>query len=127
MTPEQKAWLAALRSGTYKQIEGKLRDNDGYCCLGVACELHDATKWEEGAGGWEYWPEDPTRAIEDDGERIDEDMGVVELSPSLLEWLGLTDEGHRILASMNDNGKSFSQIADTVEKNQARFFRGALT
>ena len=135
MTPEQKAWLAALRSGTYKQTIGTLRRDDGYCCLGVACELHDPTKWELTTcpkEGWEYWSEDPTRVIEDDGEygsseQIDPDKGVVELSPYMLEWLGLTDEGHRLLASMNDNGKSFEHIADVVEKNAARFFRGILT
>lgn len=33
------AWLAALRSGKYKQVFGALADADGFCCLGVACEV----------------------------------------------------------------------------------------
>jgi len=39
-TDLQKNWLAALRSGKYKQGTGFLRDkNDGYCCLGVLCDV----------------------------------------------------------------------------------------
>lgn len=35
-----KKWVAALRSGTYKQGRLKLRDReDNYCCLGVLCDL----------------------------------------------------------------------------------------
>jgi hypothetical protein len=32
-------WVAALRSGKYRQGTGRLRTKDGgYCCLGVLCE-----------------------------------------------------------------------------------------
>jgi len=39
-------WVKALRSGKYKQTRGVLQDQDGYCCLGVACEvlIPDRTK-----------------------------------------------------------------------------------
>jgi len=38
----KKRWVAALRSGTYKQGTGQLKDvtNDTFCCLGVLCELY---------------------------------------------------------------------------------------
>lgn len=32
-------WIAALRSHQYPQIKGNLRTIDGYCCLGVLCDL----------------------------------------------------------------------------------------
>lgn len=32
-------WIAALRSGAYKQGKGRLRRGDSYCCLGVLCEV----------------------------------------------------------------------------------------
>lgn len=31
-------WIAALRSGKYKQTRGRLQDGDGFCCLGVLCD-----------------------------------------------------------------------------------------
>lgn len=40
MNPEiKKRWTDALRSGNYKQTKGRLRDRQGYCCLGVLCEI----------------------------------------------------------------------------------------
>ena len=38
--------IPALRSGDYQQTNGRLRDQFGFCCLGVICDLVDATKWE---------------------------------------------------------------------------------
>lgn len=42
MNPEIKQrWVAALRSGEYKQAHHKLADaHGGYCCLGVLCDLY---------------------------------------------------------------------------------------
>lgn len=32
-------WINALRSGEYKQANGALQNEYGYCCLGVLCEI----------------------------------------------------------------------------------------
>lgn len=42
----KRKWLAALRSGKYKQTTGALYDstNDGFCCLGVLCHIEGADK-----------------------------------------------------------------------------------
>ena len=32
-------WTNALRSGEFKQTKNRLQDENGYCCLGVACKL----------------------------------------------------------------------------------------
>jgi hypothetical protein len=48
MTARQKQnltkWIAALRSGEYKQGKNALCSNDEYCCLGVACEIKGKLK-----------------------------------------------------------------------------------
>src|SRR5688572_17403992 len=45
----KEKWVKALRSGEFKQGEGKLHDsdNDTYCCLGVLCKIQGAqfTEW----------------------------------------------------------------------------------
>jgi hypothetical protein len=33
-------WIEELRSGNYVQGKFKLKSNEGYCCLGVLCELY---------------------------------------------------------------------------------------
>lgn len=59
MTPEFKAkWLEALRGGKYRQARTALKNNSGaMCCLGVACDLIDASAWNQerddrGGFGW---------------------------------------------------------------------------
>ena len=37
-------WVPALRSGNYKQTRERLRDENGYCCLGVVCDIA-GSKW----------------------------------------------------------------------------------
>lgn len=54
-TPEEQKinrakLVAALRSGEYKQIKGQLKSGDGFCCLGVACDIFDPTKWRDEDG-----------------------------------------------------------------------------
>ena len=46
----KKLWIAALKGGEYKQTEGNLKDDVGYCCLGVLCDLHLK---DTGDGEWE--------------------------------------------------------------------------
>ena len=40
MNENAKKWVAALRSGEYKQCKGRLQRDDAYCCLGVATKLY---------------------------------------------------------------------------------------
>ena len=45
-------WVAALRSGKYKQTTGTLRgvmehNYIGYCCLGVACDIYPDFDWDK--------------------------------------------------------------------------------
>lgn len=35
----KEKWVAALRSGEYKQGTGYLKNGNCYCCLGVACVI----------------------------------------------------------------------------------------
>jgi hypothetical protein len=44
-------WAKALESGKYAQTTHTLRDDTGFCCLGVACDIfRQATK----QGKWRY-------------------------------------------------------------------------
>jgi hypothetical protein len=41
----KQKWIDALRSGDYPQTQNELCNSEGYCCLGVLCDLVDNTKW----------------------------------------------------------------------------------
>lgn len=100
-----KKWIAALRSGEYKQAKKHLRTEEGFCCLGVLCDIYA----KEGLGQW------------------NEDFGRDDNSPPelVLEWVGLkncegryhrNDETTTYLTVDNDSrGKTFSEIADIIE------------
>lgn len=94
-------WVAALRSGKYRQGRGHLRNNnDEYCCLGVLCDVVDTTRWESGYTCYEY----------------EECSG--QLPSEMVKYLDISDVNQSSLINMNDIKKStFEEIADWIEKN----------
>ncbi len=115
-----KKWVAALRSGEYKQGRNWLLAQDRFCCLGVACNLFDASKWEESREG---------EKIVGFGHGVMVFDGQNQSLPSCVrEWLGLADaEGRHIhgttLSGLNDTGRSFTDIADLIESEPEGLFK----
>lgn len=125
-------WVAALRSGEYKQGKGKLRTRGNtYCCLGVACAIGvvGAGKWVKTAPiedhsppayPWIFVVDDP----EPDPDEFDEFVWsrslTAELHGEQLDRLGLSPHQQETLILMNDGQAgskraSFSEIADYIE------------
>lgn len=115
-----RTFIAALRSGEYGQGQRRLKSAEGYCCLGVACEV-------SGLGDWEGDIRDSHGQVyvidENDFSRTVLPMGVS-------RWLGIDQENHGSqnpyiveaedgdisAATMNDLlKKSFAEIADAFE------------
>lgn len=106
MNPEIKAqWVAALRSGEYEQCREALRSRDGFCCLGVLCDLYSNAHNAE-------WNDRELR-------RGDDEMP----SARVYEWAGLPsaamveiDARRGSLTYHNDiSGRSFAEIAAAIE------------
>lgn len=38
-------WITAMRSGKYPMAKGNLRSSNGYCPLGVLCDISEQDKW----------------------------------------------------------------------------------
>lgn len=104
MNAELKAkWVAALRSGNYKQGVGTLRSDSGkFCCLGVLCDVADPTKWK-------------LRANMIDQTYDGYSVGILESELREEFGLSMSQAGH--LMTLNDSGnQSFTKIADYIEK-----------
>lgn len=120
MNPDIKArWVAALRSGEYKQGRGRLRSSaNEFCCLGVLCNLHAQANPEYAA-----MQSEPTLYGGGDG-----------LPPQTVTlWAGfglyendpiINFERHRLPISAHNDGKwngkqiprrTFAEIADAIE------------
>lgn len=138
MNPEIKErWVAALTSGDYSQTSRKLGDENGYCCLGVLCEIavQDGVVTKEVAKGFEsetavyFSAENPT----------DRESAV--LPASVRNWAGLSHSNpsaymksedipvivrtemlyvdetvEMTLAPMNDGGVTFTEMAELINK-----------
>lgn len=99
-----------LRSGEFVQIHHQLRNQDnGRCCLGVACEVYQ----EEVGGHWEQGKFRPKESG---------DWSSSLLPTEVQEWLGFEVIagppvcGRCSSSAANDAGKSFTEIADEWEK-----------
>jgi hypothetical protein len=93
-------WVAALRSGKYKQGKKTLKSHDDrYCCLGVLCELMGVV-WESYQGDTYYYVDGMYCA-----------MPPVEVA----DKAGLTLDEMVTLGHMNDRGETFARIADHIE------------
>jgi hypothetical protein len=110
MNPQIKQkWLNALRSGEYQQTQNRLHDENGFCCLGVLCDLYG----KENNVEWE---------LEDDGTYYKFKYHTVVLPLPVVEWAGVGGYNPYIysrsltLSSLNDNGSTFNEIADLIEE-----------
>ena len=138
MNPEiQEKWLNALESGEYSQTNGGLKDTNGYCCLGVLCDLYIKEHNVE----WDCLVYDsnlddlvviPVSKLETEpSHREYEFAGEGEILPKVVsEWAGLngngnptlqafhpTYKGDTLLIDLNDKGKTFSEIAQLIRQH----------
>lgn len=95
-------WIKALRSKKYNQIQSRLKDKDGYCCMGVLCEVSSEIPFKEifnstiGAYGI-----------------LGEYGGAI--TQKYLNLIDLKYEIQTKAIKLNDNGKSFNEIADYLQ------------
>lgn len=135
MNANAKAWVAALRSGRYKQGRSVLcaktpNGEERWCCLGVACVLYNDAMERKGR---------PTLSFTEltDGICIENHWGT--LPNKVRDWLALTTRvgsftgpearsvkdsiGDATLAGLNDYlNYSFDQIADFIETEPEGLF-----
>lgn len=123
LTPKQfTEWVAALRSGRYKQGHGQLR-NAGYspsgptdqmydCCLAVLIDTIAPQSWVRlTAPGYEHLFTHPLAHVPQDA---DDKIGTSYCHFSLLPQVM-----NETLSTMNDGGASFEEIADYLEDHRA--------
>ena len=94
----KRLWVDALRSGDYKQGRHALNKDGAFCCLGVLCEIAHKL------GVVSKKQYENVFLYDDDS---------LSLPLKVSEWSEL--ESQYELASMNDRGESFTQIADYIE------------
>lgn len=107
----KRLWINSLRSGEYKQIQGCLKDEYGYCCLGVLCDLFLKFNNEQESS----WV--------DHNFVVDSERGDSVLLDTVQNWAEL-NSGDPIIGNnlkaieANDVSElSFEEIANLIEEN----------
>ena len=103
MNPEwKKKWVEALRSGQYKQCNARLKkmtsSSPAYCCLGVLQELVNPNSFE----------------LEIVKDTRSSQGAFLDVETSRITCLFASPQG--ALSVMNDSGRTFSEIADYIER-----------
>lgn len=108
----KEKWVAALRSGKYRQGHRVLNDSvtKEYCCLGVLCEVVGIEKKQVTQQGIIYY------FPPNEYERSALDGWHISTIPN--NAFGITKVQKYILINMNDrHKKSFEDIAKWIEEN----------
>jgi hypothetical protein len=116
-------WVAALRSGKYEQTLSMLRNNEGFCCLGVLCDLYS----KETGVGWFHSPGEGYAMHGNDNTLPIEVRAWAQLADEFGGYVHVeTNEGGAThppylattsLTELNDRwGYDFRQIADVIEQ-----------
>ena len=104
MNTNADLWVHALRSGRYKQTEGRMHESgrfpwqrDTFCAMGV---LYDVYLKFHG----DQWPMATQGRV----------------SADALEWAGVSGELEETVVMHNDQGRNFRDIASIIEAHFAR-------
>lgn len=118
----KKVWVAALRSGEYKQGRTQLCDaNDRFCCLGVLIDACIDEEWVETTAGW-----DANDGSIRTGWGVPQYPGVIfpsiikdgSLPERLKKEINLDIDAEDQLIELNDGQHwGFKRIATWIEKN----------
>jgi hypothetical protein len=128
-TERIERWADALTSGDYVQGYGALTSTEGHCCWGVACKL----AVDDGVMVARQNPDTPNYTEyawkDDDGttpDSVDTHWHGIMPPEDFYTWMGINpdavvkdDSIHVLsthLASMNDGGNTFTQIAAEIRR-----------
>ena len=123
MKPDiKKKWVAALRSGNYKQGRKRLMATEwdsynrnfkhSYCCLGVLCHIVQKEETNEMVSNV------AAKALEFERAYLPDPVAVSAGIPVFNDNRKPEDNvlDQHTLAELNDQGRSFAQIADVIER-----------
>ena len=121
--PNQEKWLQALESGKYKQGKNSLCIAGKYCCLGVACDVFETPVYER------YYDDEDDEAggVIIYGTEGYHTGGVAPLDVQdklkLYTSAGNPSKGGVALVGLNDEGRTFKEIAALIRKDPSNYFK----
>jgi len=109
----KEKWLNALRSEEYQQTQGNLKTDDGYCCLGVLCDIYSQEMnipWERDYSDSYYYMQGEEEILP---YRVRQWAELENSYPEVTVEYNLNQS----LVTLNDNGMDFLTISNLIEKS----------
>lgn len=119
MNKNAKKWVSALESGKYRRTTTQLRDENSFCCLGVACDVyaksHPKVRWIKNRflGAEATLPKRVQKWLGLEGDGGEYDSSLVKKAPRV---------GDDALYGLNDGGWNFKRIAAFIKRNEKALF-----
>ena len=121
--------VARLRDPATSQGRGALRCGDSFCCLGVACDINDASKWTDDDGSF-MWSDGNSGGLVTESAR--EPYGLrthvggfnargCDVALAVMRRIR-SGNFDTCLAELNDLGATFAEIADVIEAHPPGLF-----
>lgn len=110
----KQKWVEALKSKKYKQSQDALRTPQGFCCLGVLCDLYIEAKKLK---GW--------RKVDRSHFSFGPNVTLSGYLPdTVMKWAGLPSNDPKIIQGrhqdpisvLNDRGITFKELAKLIEE-----------
>jgi hypothetical protein len=114
-------WADELESGKYPQTSGRLFNGYAYCCLGVACKMAGETFIRSGiAVGGEpiYFIDDGHKNGGGLSDRVKNLAGMYSIMGAFIPGTEASKKLNSLYV-MNDEGKTFKEIAKHIRENYA--------
>lgn len=112
--------VEALLSEKFTQTKNTLRGDDGFCCLGVACEISGLSSWvEEEAGHVGVCHNTYLRSYAELPLKVQRQYGFYSPTGARADGgkLKIGEKDYNDIASANDAGESFRDIAEYITEN----------
>ena len=109
----KEKWLNALRSEEYKQTQRNLKTDEGYCCLGVLCDLYAKemnVPWEKDYSHSYYYMHDEEEVLP---YRVQQWAELENSCPEVIDEYHISCS----LVTLNDNGMDFNSISIFIERS----------
>ena len=112
--PNQELWLQALECGHFKQGKNGLfqANTNGFCCLGVACFMFGA-EVHSGHHRSIYFGREKAAAYAP--KEVQKALGLYSAG-------GRSITGKPALATLNDSGTTFADIAAIIREDPGKYF-----
>lgn len=141
LTTNQQKWVEALESGEYHQTTGRLKDDIGFCCLGVACDISGLGTWKVQAevdGASPYASKEDIVFVLDEGTQSWTSTSLIR---EVMDWLDIrTNEGgyndgdsedgyikdQSLIIDNDSEEMSFGDIAQIIRDNAYELFHQRL-